>query len=326
MLSKGLNAYDAYKEYQRLRAAGVSQKDAIVQSGAQLLAPTEMAAINEYERMRQTGHSAQEAAAGAFGGYLGIMTQKSTPTGIAVNLLNRAAHTAGAPQAVTDTTTVAGNVVNFQAEVVKEGAKAWVNIADAARTGDAKAIDRQVGEWKQGDTPLAGYAMVTSIIADTASGKSFEAAVSEATKGGENGILARAGSFMGEVVYADVVGVTSMVDDLKAGKDFKTARKNAREKIYSSMGPNSKALKSVEKVNESVNKASDWVDKKVDQAEKKVDEATAWAGENVDKAGQWVEKKAQKTEAWATEQLDKASGAVGAAKDKAAAAWRGLWD
>jgi hypothetical protein len=318
LANRALDVHDAVNEYDQLRKQGVSQPEAAARSGARLLFGNEVRALDHFEQLRQSGISTPEAVASTAGDYVGAVGLKPTLGGVIASTTNRLAKTVGAPAPVTDATQIAANVFGFEAEVLKEGARSWVNVADFVRTGNAKGLERQVGEWKAGDTPLAGYALVTDIAADMASGKSFYQAADKATKAGKNSILGRAGSFAGDVAFADVTGVSSMVTDLKQGKSFAEARKNARAKIIESMGSNNETLKTVQKVDESINRATDWVGNKTDQAKDyvagKTDQAAAWVGEKTEKAGQWV-----------GEKTDKAVAGVTGAKDYLADKWRSLW-
>jgi hypothetical protein len=138
-----------------------------------------------------------------------------------INMLNSGLKLFGAPQEVTDVSSMVADVTpsSFREQLGKEGMRSWWNIGEGisnswdklsegdfegALLGDSwSGLDKQVAGMKEGKSgaPLQGYAMLTDLIADTASGKDLETSIMQVGSGGQDSSAARVGNWLGDQAY-----------------------------------------------------------------------------------------------------------------------------
>jgi hypothetical protein len=138
-----------------------------------------------------------------------------------INMLNSGLKLFGAPQEATDVSSMVADVTpsSFREQLGKEGMRGWWNIGegisgtwDKLSEGDFEGallddawsgLDKQVGGMKEGKSgaPLQGLAMLTDLIADTASGKDLESTIMQVGSGGQESSAARVGNWLGDEAY-----------------------------------------------------------------------------------------------------------------------------
>ena len=214
-MNKADTVLSAKLQYDRYRAEGMSEEEAMTRAGVTLAAnlkggpaATVVNAANAYDSAIKGGQSKAEAGATAGGTVAGgIIANKVAPAGLVgtgVQLVNTAAHVAGAPQEVQDATEGAAELVpsTIVSRTITTGARSYVNVL----SGDTKAIDKQVQGMAAGEAGpwLQGYAQATGMAADLASGDSFEKALDKAAKSGKGSWADRVGSKLGDETYTFV--------------------------------------------------------------------------------------------------------------------------
>jgi hypothetical protein len=231
-----LNVLNVKDEYERQREAGASVPEAAARAGASLMKPTEYGALSEYENMRQSGHSKAESTASAVAGYASDKLVSGGPVDTAINLTNAAATRLGAPQGVTDVTSIAASAT--PTSMISGGVKAFGRTAANLVTGDWKAMDKQAQEMREGKAGAAiqGYAQTAEVIVNLATGDNFEQALMKASAAGKGSSAERVGSFLGDVAFADVTAAKSMIKEIKEGKDFETVVTDAGKAMDEAMG------------------------------------------------------------------------------------------
>jgi Domain of unknown function (DUF4157) len=213
---------DAKIRHEQLVASGVDSTTAWLEAGdragvtlaANLRGGTPahlINALNSFERARQSGQGVDEAlvtAVGQVGGAeLAQRIAKPSAAGLAVEGVNTAAQLLGAPEAVTLTTSGATELVPQQVigRTLTSGARSWYAISKALVTGDAKALDNLVTDFKKGGAGpwIQGYAQWVDIGVNVASGDSFTKALDKAAAAGKGSWADKAGGGLGEA-FADL--------------------------------------------------------------------------------------------------------------------------
>jgi hypothetical protein len=194
---------DAAKQYGELRDQGASATEAM---GQVLLSQTEAGKITAtYENAVAGGQSKGEAVATTVGTQLGRFAPGGGATSAVIGVVNHAAHTLGAPQGVTDATSLVAEATpgSMASQLLTAGARSYYNLADAAITGDTKGLDRMAVDMKKGGlgTPLQGYAMMAEGIADLASGDDPEKILERLAKAGKGSVADRVGSYLGDKMW-----------------------------------------------------------------------------------------------------------------------------
>jgi hypothetical protein len=219
-LAQGLSDADA-----DLRANAKASLRAGISLGANLKGGKFGGAVNfanAFINAEQSGQSKPEAAvtggATVLGGVIGNKVAPSGPVGTAIQVLNTGAQLLGAPQAVQDVTYGAAELVpsSIVSTTITAGARSWYHLGVAAVTGDAKGIDHLGKEMSAGGLGpwLQGYAQMTGMVADIASGDDFTKALDKAAKPGE-------GSWASRVAAGDAThkGLADYAFDLGQSKE-----------------------------------------------------------------------------------------------------------
>jgi len=150
--------------------------------------------------------------------------------GAAIQLANAGANMVGAPKPVTGGLEIASEVVpsNQAAKFISFTTRAGLRLAQ----GDGKGFYQVMQGAVDGNSggPLQGYTAMTSMLADKASGYSWEQSLMRATsKKGAQSTVAKLGTYLGDQTYKFV---NHDLPDLKyyASRDYQNAKRGLREK------------------------------------------------------------------------------------------------
>ena len=198
-----LSAIDAARQYGELRDGGATASEAL---GQLLVNQTEVGKIMATYENAVAGHQSKgEAVATVVGTQLGRFAPGGGATSAVIGVVNHAAHTLGAPQGVTDTTSLISEATpgSMASQLLTAGARSYYNLGEAALTGDTKGLDRMVGDMKKGGlgTPLQGYAMIAEGVADLAAGDDPEKILERLAKAGKGSVADRVGSYLGDKMW-----------------------------------------------------------------------------------------------------------------------------
>jgi hypothetical protein len=157
--------------------------------------------FKDYESLTESGHDPGEAAAGAGSKGLASVAYTGGPVGMAINLVNAGLQLAGAPQKVSDVTSVAADATpaSAAAQGVGQAGQLVYNLAK----GDMKAIDKQVDEMREGKAGAVwqGWSQLTELTVQLASGKDAEQALLQVGSKGQDTAVARLGAKLGDEAY-----------------------------------------------------------------------------------------------------------------------------
>jgi hypothetical protein len=174
--------------------------------------------IGTYERAVESGQDRAEAlittASTEVAGKLKLPVAGG-PAAAVIGVANQAAHALGAPQGVTDATTLAAEATSMPSQVLVAGARSYYNLGKAAVTGDTKGLDKMNEDMKSGGlgTPLQGYAMMAEGLTDIASGEDPEKVLERLAKAGKGSTADRVGSWLGDKMYDAYEGLTGQSDE-----------------------------------------------------------------------------------------------------------------
>ncbi len=182
-----------------------------------------------YEDLK-SGQGKGEAISGAIGNFAAGQIYSGGPVDTAINLTNAGLQLAGAPKEVTDTTSVVADATpsSFVTSMAKQAGRGIYNIA----SGDTKALDKQVQEMQEGKAgaPLQGYAMLTELAADAASGKDLDQTIMRLGSKGDNTVLKKAGDYLGDQTYQFINKDLPEASEF-AKKDLKNLKESAKDKM-----------------------------------------------------------------------------------------------
>jgi hypothetical protein len=190
----------AVRDYQERRRQGQGQLEAGIKAFVKYKAGALGGAYDEFKSQKEEGASDLEAGASALGGFAGGHMSGGTAD-TAINLANTALHMAGAPEEVTDASSVVASATpsSFGAAVASAGSRALVNTV----RGDKKANERLVRDLRTGKSgaALQGYATAAEVYSKVRAGANFEEAIMTSGAAGKDTAIARAGTRLGGEAY-----------------------------------------------------------------------------------------------------------------------------
>jgi len=152
------------------------------------------------EKGQDTGDVVGGTAGEFIGGKLGDFV--ATPFGLLTEAIDGVANIVGASEDTKDVTGLAADMApsNFLQDITTLVGRGVGNLV----TGDSEGIDKLGDEVREGEHggPLQGLAMMGNFICDVVTGdKGAEEAVMSAGSKGEDSILGKAGSWLGDVAF-----------------------------------------------------------------------------------------------------------------------------
>ena len=149
------------------------------------------------------GQGVGESAGGAAGGFLGSKLMPSAgPVDTAINVANTGLKAAGAPQGVTDVSSLvaSGTASSFGSGVFSNLGRGLYNWA----SGDDKALDKQFTDIESGKSgaALQGYAMLPQVLAGVfGTDEDFDTTIMKVGSKGQDSSAARVGNWLGDTAY-----------------------------------------------------------------------------------------------------------------------------
>ena len=198
-VSEALRVVDAAKQYKKLRDEGASTSEALMQTAV------DQTAVGTYERAVAGGQDKAEAAVTAAATEVaGKIQIGGGPVSTAIHVVNQAAHTLGAPEGVTDATSLAAEATpsSMASQILVAGARSYYNLGKAAG-GDTKGLEKLNEDMTKGGlgTPLQGYAQVAEGITDIASGDDPQQVLERLEKQSRGTAANRVGSWLADQEY-----------------------------------------------------------------------------------------------------------------------------